>query len=172
MLFICPLILHQSARLQSNCNSTSRVNFPNYKTLWYLIVCFFADVKLRFKSYQPSLYNLIATNNSSKLCHLTITWSLLRFTRKLFWNLSSSSFVQKHLQCTACYDVSLSFHKINSFLLSRLPTVVATWLYSFQNRDLVCISQNIFRFGQFPSRSQPRVTFVNVLKHKIRSMLR
>ena len=75
--------------------------------------------KFHFKSYQPSLHNLISNNKSLKLCHVTIWWSLLGFTRKMFVNLSSSSFVQNFPDCKACYDVSLSLHQINSVLLSR-----------------------------------------------------
>ena len=63
------------------------------------------------------------------------------------------------------------FPKFNASACLNFPTVVATWLYSFQKRDLACFSHNIFRFRPVPSRSPSRVTFVSVFKHKFRSML-
>ena len=61
--------------------------------------------------------------------------------------------------------------KFNASACLNFPTVVATWLYSFQKRDLACFSHNIFRVRPVPSLSQSRVTFVKVFKHKFRSML-
>ena len=49
------------------------------------------------------------------------------------------------------------FIKFNARACLNFPTVVATWLYSFQTRDLVSPPQNSIRFPPVPSPSKPRV---------------